>query len=363
MRRRALLYGGLGALTACGSPDREALPRSASETYSWRMVTSWPPNFPGFGASASRLADRIGELSDGRIDIDVFAAGELIPAFEVFDAVSRGTMQMGHSSPTYWRGTLPAAPVFSSVPFGMLASEHKAWIDHGGGLALWREIYGARGVVPFAAGNTGAQMGGWFKREIGSMADLAGLKMRISGLGAEVIQRAGAVAVNLPGSELFTSLATGVIDATEWNGPFNDMAWGLHEVAPYYYYPGWHEPSGVLEALVSADAHAALSPHLQAVIDAACRAEADYVVAEFAARNQQALQTLVGEHGVELRQFPDDVLAGLRDISAEVMRELAAQDPMLDRAYASYASYARAIGAWHAIAEGAHARMRPVRAD
>ena len=322
------------------------------------MVTSWPPNFPGFGASASRLAERIGELSDGRIDIEVFAAGELIPAFEVFDAVARGTMQMGHSSPTYWRGTLPAAPVFSSVPFGMLASEHKAWMDHGGGLELWREIYGARDIVPFVAGNTGAQMGGWFKREILSIDDLAGLKMRISGFGAEVIQRAGAVPVSLPGEELFTSLATGVIDATEWNGPFNDMAFGLHEVAPYYYYPGWHEPSGVLEALVSRDAWEALSPHLQTVIDAACRAEADFVVAEFAARNQRALTTLTEERGVMLRRFPDDVLATLRGLSLEAMQDLADGDRDLGRAYASYRAFADAIGAWHEIAEGAHSGIR-----
>jgi TRAP-type mannitol/chloroaromatic compound transport system substrate-binding protein len=360
MRRRTLLYGGIGTLAACSSPDEAALPRSAAETHSWRMVTSWPPNFPGFGASANRLAERIGELSDGRIDIQVFAAGELIPAFEVLDAVARGTMQMGHSSPTYWRGALPSAPIFSSVPFGMLPGEHRAWLDHGGGLELWREIYGAQGVVPFVAGNTGAQMGGWFKREIASMADLAGLKMRISGLGAEVMQRAGAVAVTLAGSELFTSLATGVIDATEWNGPFNDMAFGLHEVAPYYYYPGWHEPSGVLEALVSAEALDALSPHLRYVIDTACRAEADYVITEFAARNQQALRTLVEDHGVALRPFPDDVLASLRGFSTTVMDELAAQDSELGRVYASYRRFADSIGAWHSIAEGAHARMRSI---
>jgi len=358
MRRRAFIYGGIGVVAACSPGMDDSLPRSSSETHRWRMVTSWPPNFPGFGASASRLAARIGELSDGRIEIEVFAAGELIPAFEVLDAVARGTMAMGHSSPTYWRGTLPAAPVFSSVPFGMLAAEHNAWLDHGGGLELWRELYGAQGVIPFVAGNTGAQMGGWFKREIRSIDDLVGLKMRISGLGAEVIQRAGAVAVSLPGAELFTSLATGVIDATEWNGPFNDMAFGLHEVAPYYYYPGWHEPSGVLEALVSAEAFAALSPHLQAVVETACRAEAQYVVAEFAARNQRALGTLVREHGVQLKRFPDDVLARLGSYSRQVMDELATQDQGLRRAYASYRAYADAIGAWHGIAEGAHPAMR-----
>lgn len=358
MKRRAFLYGGVGAVAACAPGGEESRRLSSSATHSWRMVTSWPPNFPGFGASANRLAERIGELSDGRIDIEVYAAGELIPAFEVLDAVARGTMQMGHSSPTYWRGTLPAAPIFSSVPFGMLPTEHKAWLDHGGGLELWRELYGAQGVVPFAAGNTGAQMGGWFKNEILSVDDLNGLKMRMSGYGAEVLQRAGAVAVSLPGAELFTSLATGVIDATEWNGPFNDMAFGLHEVASYYYYPGWHEPSGVLEALVSAEAWGALSPHLQTVIEAACRTETDYVIAEFAARNQQSLDTLTREHGVELRRFPDEVLATLRSLSGDVMEDLAAADEGLGRVYRSYRNYADSIGAWHAIAEGAHSSAR-----
>ena len=357
MRRRSFLYGGLGALAACGGPASDGA-RSSGETHRWRMATSWPPNFPGFGSSASRLAERIGELSDGRLAIDVFAAGELIPALEVFDAVARGTMQIAHSSPTYWRGVLPAAPLFSSVPFGMLPGEHKAWLDHGGGLALWREIYGARGIVPFVAGNTGAQMGGWFNREINTVADLAGLKMRISGLGAEVMRRAGAVPVILPGSELFTSLATGVIDATEWNGPFNDMAWGLHEVARYYYYPGWHEPSGVLECLVGARAFESLSPHLQNVIAAACREEADYVIGEFAARNQQALEVLTQEHGVELRRFPDEVLAALRAHTRTVMEQLAASDPGIARVYGSYRAYAESMAPWHEISEGFYSRIR-----
>jgi TRAP-type mannitol/chloroaromatic compound transport system substrate-binding protein len=358
MKRRNLIASGFTAAAGCRPADDARRTSSGGETHRWRMVTSWARNFPGFGSSAERLAASIGELSDGRIEIDVYADGELVPAFEVFDAVSRGTMQMGHSSPTYWRGTLPAAPLFSSVPFGMLASEHKTWIDHGGGQELWRELYGAHGIIPIAAGNTGAQMGGWFKREITSLEDLAGLKMRISGLGAEVMQRAGALPVNLPGSELFTSLATGVIDATEWNGPFNDMAWGLHEVARYYYYPGWHEPSGVLEALVSIEAWESLSPHLRTVIEAACRTEMDYVISEFAARNQAALTALITEHGVELRRFPTDVLLTLRRLSLEVMQELAAGDADLGRVYASYRSYADAIGAWTAIAEGAQTDVR-----
>jgi TRAP-type mannitol/chloroaromatic compound transport system substrate-binding protein len=316
------------------------------------MVTSWPPNFPGFGSSAARLAQRIGELSDGKLEIEVFAAGELIPAFEVFDAVSRGRMQMGHSSPTYWRGVLPAAPIFSSVPFGMLPTEHKTWMYHGGGLELWREVYGAHGIVPFMAGNTGAQMGGWFNREINSPADIEGLKMRISGLGAEVFARAGGVPVALPGADLFTSLATGAIDATEWNGPFNDMAFGLHEVAPYYYYPGWHEPSATIECLVAADAWQSLSPYLQNVVTAACMNESEYALTEFAARNQQGLVTLIEEHGVMLRRFPDPVLESLRNHAQTVMRELAAGDPVLGRVYTAYSEYADAIGGWLDISEG-----------
>ena len=358
MRRRSFVYGSLGALAACARPSTGDNSSSSAEIHRWRMVTSWPPNFPGFGASASRLAERIGELSDGRLQVDVFAAGELLPALEVFDSVSRGTMQMAHSSPTYWRGALPAAPFFSSVPFGMLADEHNAWLDHGGGLDLWREVYGTRGIVPFVAGNTGAQMGGWFNREIASVADLAGLKMRISGLGAEVIQRAGATPVILAGSELFTSLATGVIDATEWNGPFNDMAFGLHEVAKYYYYPGWHEPSGVLECLVSAAAFESLSPHLQDVIAAACRAENDYVVGEFAARNQQALSTLTDEHGVELKRFPEGVLRALRTHASAAMEALASADATVARVYSSYRSFADSMAVWHEISEGYYTRMR-----
>jgi TRAP-type mannitol/chloroaromatic compound transport system substrate-binding protein len=279
--RRALVLGGLAGVAACETQVESQAGADSLERHNWRLVTSWPPNFPGFGASANRLAERIRTLSDGRLEIEVFAAGELLPAFEVFDAVARGQMQMAHSSPTYWRGIVPSAPIFSSVPFGMLPQEHKTWILHGGGLKLWREVYGEHGVVPFMSGNTGAQMGGWFNREINSLEDIQGLRMRISGLGGEVFQRTGGVPVSLPGAELFTSLSTGAIDATEWNGPFNDMAFGLHQAASYYYYPGWHEPSANLECLISADAWAELSPFLQAVIETACLAEDEFVTTEF----------------------------------------------------------------------------------
>ena len=352
MRRRTFLYGGLGALAACtqtGESDQSTAP---AEQHRWRMVTSWPPNFPGHGTSANRLAQRLGELSGGRLEVEVFAAGELVPAFEVLDAVSRGTIQLGHSAPIYWRGKVPAAQLFGSVPFGMLPNEFNAWLYFGGGLELWQEAYAPHGVIPFPAGNTGTQMGGWFNREINSVDDLNGLKIRIPGLGGEVMQRAGALPVNLPGSEIFTALQTGAIDATEWVGPYNDMAFGLHQAAEYYYYPGWHEPSGALECFVSMEAYESLSDELKEILETACIAENDYLLAEFNTRNQQSLTTLVEEHGVQLRRFPDDVLEVLRGYSLEVMEELAAEDPMSRRVYESYKAFAMEVGAWLRITEG-----------
>ncbi len=319
------------------------------------MVTSWPPNFPGHGVSASRLARRLEELSGGRLSVEVFAAGELVPAFEVLDAVSRGAIQLGHSAPIYWRGKIPAAQLFGSVPFGMTPDVFNAWLFHGGGLELWREAYAPLNVIPFPAGNTGPQMGGWFNREINSLADLKGLKMRIPGLGGEVMQRAGALPVTLPGAEIFTALQTGAIDATEWVGPYNDMAFGLHQAARYYYYPGWQEPSGLLELLVSKAAYETLSPTLQTIVETACIAENSFLLAEFNTRNHQALQTLIEEHQVELRRFPDDVLEALQRHSVDVMDELAAENPMVARVYASYRSFSANIGPWLEISTPSNA--------
>ena len=193
-------------------------------------------------------------------------AGELVPAFEVFDAVSSGTAEMGHGAAYYWKGKSEAAQFFASVPFGMNAQELAAWFYYGDGLSLWREVYEPFGLIPAPAGNTGVQMGGWFNKEINGLADLEGLKMRIPGLGGEVLRRAGGTPVNLPGGEIFTALQTGSIDATEWVGPYNDLAFGLHQVARYYYYPGWHEPGTCLEAMFNAEAFAALPEDLRTAI-------------------------------------------------------------------------------------------------
>jgi len=231
MNRRNLFGTALALIAAIGlvgcKDDKAASEQAAAkpaEIIHWKMVTSWPKNFPGLGTSAERLAERINAMSAGRLTVKVYAAGELVPALEVFDAVSRGTAEMGHGTPYYWKGKVPAAQFFSSVPFGLSTLEMNAWLSHGGGQALWDETYAPFGVKPLSAGNTTMQMGGWFNKEINSLDDIKGLKIRMPGLGGEVWSKLGAITVNLPGGEIFTSLQTGAIDATDWVGPYNDLA-------------------------------------------------------------------------------------------------------------------------------------------
>ena len=248
MKRRDIVRGaGLAAaaagLAAC-APRTAGGPASGDSSLrlQWKMVTSWPTNFPGLGTGAAKLAETITQASGGRLTVKVYGAGELVPAFEVFDAVSRGTAEMGHSAAYYWKGKAAAAPFFCAVPFGLNAQEMNGWLYNGGGLELWRELYAPFGLVPFPAGNTGVQLAGWFRKPLATLEDLKGLKMRIPGLGGEVMARVGATPVNLPGAEIFSSLQSGAIDAAEWVGPYNDLAFGLHRAAKYCYYPGWQEP-------------------------------------------------------------------------------------------------------------------------
>jgi TRAP-type mannitol/chloroaromatic compound transport system substrate-binding protein len=322
------------------------------------MVTTWPPNFPGLGTGALKLAEYIEAASGGRLRIKVYAAGELIPAFEVFGAVSQGTAEIGHGAAYYWKGKSEATQFFTALPFGMSAQEMNGWLYYGGGLELYRELYEQFNLMPFPAGNTGVQMGGWFKKEINSLADLQGLKMRIPGLGGEVLRRAGGTPVNLPGAELFTALQTGSIDATEWVGPYNDIAFGLHKAAKYYYYPGWHEPGPVLECIVNRGAYEALPGDLKTVVALACSAINDQMTAEYTARNAQSLQQLRQDGEVEIRAFPSDVLRQLRDITDEVVNELVARDPQAARINESFATYRKSVSDWTAISEQAMLNTR-----
>lgn len=348
----ALAGSGLGACTR--KADMVATPaKSTGQTFRWKMVTTWPPNFPGVGTMVNELARMIYDMSGGRLEIKVFGGGELVPALQIFDAVSRGTAEMGHGAAYYWKGSVPAAQFFAAVPFGMTAQEMNAWLYYGGGLELWRELYAPFGLLPFPAGNTGVQMGGWFNREINSADDLRGLKMRIPGLGGEVLRRAGGTPVSMPGSEIFTSLQTGAIDATEWIGPYNDIAFGLNKAAKYYYYPGWHEPGSTLECIVNQSAYDSLPADLQAIVSAACDAANIRMLSEYTARNADALQRLREQGEVSIKRFPDSVLAKLRAHSLELIDEMAGADADLARVRESYRSFYRRVYDWQEISERA----------
>ena len=324
----------------------------------WKMVTTWPKNFPGLGTGANDLAKLITQMSGGRLTVKVYGANELVPAFEVFDAVSRGTAQMGHGAAYYWKGKSEAVQFFSAVPFGLTAQEMNGWLYSGGGLELWTELYEPFGLIPAAAGNTGVQMAGWFNKEIKSPADLKGLKMRIPGLGGEVLKRAGGTPVSLPGGEIFSSLKTGAIDATEWVGPYNDLAFGLHKAAKFYYYPGWHEPGTTLEALINKQAFEELPKDLQSIVLNACKVVNQQMMSEYTTRNQQALDTLVNKHHVKVQKLPDDVLAMLQKLSDEVVEEVAAKDKMTQKVYTSFRAYRDQVKKWTAISEKAYLNNR-----
>ena len=356
-RREFIKQAGAGSLVA-GSMLAVPAITSGAEKHKWKMVTTWPKNFPGLGTGAEYLAKLITEMSGGRIQVKVYGAKELVPAFEVFDAVSRGTAEMGHGAAYYWKGKSEAAQFFAAVPFGLTAQEMNGWLYHGGGMKLWEQIYDRFNLVPAAAGNTGVQMGGWFNKEIKSLADLRGLKMRIPGLGGEVLNRAGGTPVNLPGGELYTSLQSGAIDATEWVGPYNDLAFGFYKVAKYYYYPGWHEPGTTLEAVINKDALSKLPQDLQSIVLNACKVANQDMLAEYTARNNAALHTLVTKHKVNLRQFPDDVLAKLRQLSDEVVTEVAAKDEVSKLVFDSFRNFRDQVMEWHKVSEQSYLRAR-----
>ncbi len=348
-----------GGLAACGQAEQQAAPAVQSQQrFKWKMVTTWPKDFPALGTGANNLARSIEALSAGRLHVKVYGAGELVPASGVFDAVSGGTAEMGHGAAYYWKGKHEATQFFSAVPFGLNAAELNGWLRYGGGQALWDELYAPFNLRAFPIGNTGVQMGGWFNREINTLADFSGLVMRMPGLGGEVLRRLEVTVKALPGGEIFQALKTGAIDATEWVGPYNDLAFGLHQAAKYYYWPGWHEPGTALECMVNKTALEALPTDLQAIVAYACQAANDDMLSEFTARNSHALKTLVDEHGVQLRHFSDELLAQIGKVSAEVVAEIADQDPFSSRVYSSFDAFRKNSIAYTRISEQAYTQAR-----
>ena len=349
-RRDFLKKAGLGA-AAVAATAVNAPAVLAKKTYKWKMVTTWPPKLPVLQEGAERIAQRIKEMSGGRLEIQVFAGGELVPPLETFQAVSDGTVECGTGAAYYWAGKEPACQWFAAVPFGMNAQGMAAWFYSGDGLKLWEETYAPFNVIPRPGGNTGVQMGGWFNKKINSIDDYKGLKMRIPGLGGKVVAKAGGTVVLTPGGEIFTSLERGVIDATEWVGPYHDLRMGFYQAAKYYYYPGWHEPGTYLEFIFNKKAYESLPKDLQHIVDAACAENDVWALAEFDANNGAALQTLINKHNVKVFKFPDKVLDALRPLAQEVVEEQAAKTPMARKVNESFKKFQIVVGSWGSISE------------
>ncbi len=367
-RRDFLKKSGLvaaGAVTAaagfaaCGQKKEEA-PKTeetkapaviAEKKYEWRMVTTWPPNLPVLQIGAERFAKRVAEATNGRITIKVFAAGELVPALNTFDAVSAGTVECGSGAAYYWAGKVPSAQWFSAVPFGFNPQGINAWFYGGGGLELWEEMYAPFNVVPRPQGNTGVQMGGWFRKEMNTLADYKGLKMRIPGLGGKVIAKAGGTVVLLPAGEIFTSLERGVIDATEWVGP---LRMGFYKAAPYYYYPGWHEPGTTLEVIFNKKVYDDLPGELRMILDAVAAETNLWSLCQFEAGNGAALQELITQHKVNLVQFPAPLMDDLRKLAMETLEEEADKDAPSRKVHEAFKKFKEQVGIWGTVAADAY---------
>ncbi len=347
LNRRAVM-GGLATGTAAAAVSAPAYAQGKRRL---KMVTTWPKNFPGLGTAPENIAKRVSAMTDGQLEIKIYAAGELVGAFESFDAVSTGTADMYNGAEYYWQGKSAAFNFFTAVPFGMTAQELNAWIDFGGGRELWQELSAKFNVIAIQSDNTGVQMGGWFNKEIKSLDDFKGLKIRMPGLGGEVMRRLGAAAVALPGGEIFPSMKSGAIDASEWVGPWNDLAFGFHQVAKYYYCPGFHEPGAGLSTGINLDVWKSLSQSQREIIRNACAAENASTMSEYNYKNATALDTLVKKHNVQVRSFAPAIMQALKATSDQVLAEAAAGDAFTGKVFKSFSASLANSMAWGARSE------------
>ena len=335
-----------------------AAPAVAADRVEASMVATWGRDFPGLGTGAQRFAQRISDLSDGRIQVTYYAANERVKAFDSFDEVASGNSQMYHAADYYWVKKHPAFGYFTSVPFGFTYTEMNAWIRFGGGQELWDELTDKFGTKSFMAGNTGVQMGGWFNKKIRGPNDFKGLKMRIPGLGGQVIGKLGGSPISLPGGQIYENLVSGAIDATEWVGPWNDEAMKFQEAAKYYYYPGMHEPGSMLACGCNKSWFTSLSKSDQMIIECAAATENDVMMAEYNAKNGAALDRLINDHGVKLEQFSDKVYDGFAKGAEEVFAEVQAHSDLAARVHASFLKGRKDIGAWTNLSDSPYIRQR-----
>jgi len=357
MDRRKFLQS-TAAVSSGTALSAMSVPAIAKSRKELQIVSAWPRDFPGLGISAQRLAARIKELSQGQIQTHYFAAGERVGAFDVFDEVASGKAQAYIAAEYYWKGKHPAFSFFTSVPFGMTTIEWNAWIKYKGGQDLWDELSGKFDLKALPCGSTGTQMGGWFNKTVQSSDDFKGLKIRMPGLGGDVISKLGATSVTLPGGQIYENLLSGAIDATEWAGPYNDYFLKFYEAAKYYYYPGFHEPGGGVSIGFNASWWSSLSKYEQALITAACMEENAAQYHESQAKNGEYLIKLINEHGVKLREFSEDIYDSLGEASAAVFEETRQHSPLAARVTNAFMQTLREVGSWQKIAEISFSNQR-----
>ncbi len=369
MNRRHLLssfgLGVLGAtLTSCNNPDSstDSSPKASAftnkKTIHWHMACSWPKDFPGLGFASVRFAKMVNTMSGGDLHISVHGAGEVVSAFEVFNAVQGGMVQMGHSRVYYQNKRGTASSFFSAIPYGLDSREMSSWLHNGGGMALWDKLYAGYNIKPFIGGTTGVQMAGWFNRKLETVDDLKDLKMRISGLGGDVLRRLGGMPIDMAGRDLFAALKNGQLDAAEWLGPWNDLAFGFYKVSKYYYYPGWHEPGSLLEFTINLEAWNSLPADLKMIVEVAAKATHLSMVDEYMVRNYQALHQLKSDYGVQVVKLPDEMLRQLRDTAEQVTQEMVQNNPQAAPIYTSFQRFAKQVREQHQVSEIAYNNAR-----
>jgi len=349
MKRRTFIGGLAATSAAAASFPRPALSQGKRQ---FRLVSTYNARARGYSTSLRRLVERIRLATNGEIDIKVFWAGELVKAFDSFDAASRGDVDMYYGSEQYWyKRKSPGYAFFGSLPYGMTITEHEAWMEYLGGKELWRELSARYNIMPLAAGDTGVQMGGWFKREITSMADFQGLRYRVPGIFGPVIDRVGGKSVSMPGGKITAAFKAGELDGAEFVGPWADREKDFHKYARYYYWPGVHSPMAMQAIGVNMQVWNSLKPEHQKVMELACQQERRDMTEDYYSYHGLVLQQLIKEDGVQLRQFPDEVLTGIGKAAGEVIAEQVQGDELLSRIYASFMSARRSLLRWGSYGE------------
>ncbi|MCU0840679.1 MAG: TRAP transporter substrate-binding protein [Thiobacillaceae bacterium] len=363
MQRRDFIKGagaGLAAGSALALPGcgRQAETAQAGQlpTIRWRLASSFPKSLDTIYGAAELLAERLDKITGGKFQIRVFAGGEIVPGLQVMDAVQQGTVECGHTASYYYVGKDMAFAFDCALPFGLTARQQNAWMYFGGGMNLMRDLFAQHNIVQFPGGNTGVQMGGWFRKEIRSLADLRGLKMRIPGIGGQIMAKLGAVPQTLAGGDIYPALETGAIDAAEWVGPYDDEKLGFHKIAPHYYYPGWWEGGPQLSFYVNRDKWNALPEAYRQAFETACVEANVNMTAEYDSKNPQALMRLMGQ-GVKLHAYPNDILVAARDAAFALYEEEAGRNPGFRKIYVEWKKFRDLEIQWFRVAEASYANF------